>query len=139
MVKRGDLLQKHFDWFYDRLEGDLEWYEQSFWVKQPRRNGVYVIYLYTDTNNLRVLYVGQGNFRERINRAHQKAESRTMNAVPNVQDKWRLCVARAYVRTKRTRKGIERYLAEELYPEAGERWDNVVPIRVNQPPLRFRW
>ena len=139
-MKRADLerFQKRFELFYDRLEDDLEWYEQSFWSVQPKASGVYVIYLHTESHRVRVIYVGHGNVRQRI-KSHQKSESGVMSAVPRVQDRYKLCVAWAIVKVRKDRKGIERYLAEELFPEAGELWHNDNPIKVNPPQFRLHW
>ena len=139
-MKRADLerLQKRFELFYDRLEDALEWYEQSFWSVQPKASGVYVIYLHTEPHRVRVIYVGHGNVRKRI-KCHQKPESGVMSAVPRIHDRYKLCVAWAIVKVRKDRKGIERYLAEELFPEAGKQWHNDNPIKVNLPQFWLHW
>ena len=134
MVNRQLLLEL----LYDRLDNDLEWHEQSFWSRQPRANGVYVVYLYPGASNRRVIYVGHGNFWHRM-REHRKPESRVMSALPDVQDRYKLCVSWAILIGRQERKGVERYVAEELEPEAGEQWHNIIPVKVNLPPLRLRW
>ena len=139
MVKRGDLGQRRFDCFYDNLDGSLEWYECSLWLAQPNTEGVYVIYLSaTETCNTRIVYVGQGHLRRRI-KSHQKPKSDVTGAVPCRVNQYRLCVSWAIVKTEKTRKGVERYLAEELLPEEGKQWHNTIPIRVELPKFRQLW
>ena len=48
-----------------------------------------------------------------------------MSALPDVQDRYKLCVSWAILIGRQERKGVERYVAEELEPEAGEQWHNI--------------
>lgn len=139
-MKRHDLENRQLlmEFVYGKLDNDLEWDERSFWAIQPNANGVYVVYLYSENRGIRYIYVGHGNIRRRINE-HRKPESHVMVKVPHVRDRYKLCVAWSLVNERKTRKGIEVYLAQELRPKAGKLWHNNNPIRVNLPQFSLRW
>ena len=93
--------------------------------------GVYIIlyfsYWYiTASNTLTIVYVGQGNIRERI--AAHRLDSRIQN-----YSNYTLYVTWAQVYLEPDRLGIEKYLHDKFNPLEGEPPPGVNPIRANTP------
>ena len=84
--------------------------------------GVYIIW----TAEGRVLYVGQGNIRDRL-QAHRTD--------PRIQQfsGGGLWVTWAYLADLATRNGVERHLADQFLPAVGEAHPRVFPLAVNHP------
>jgi hypothetical protein len=88
--------------------------------------GVYIIWYITASNTSTMVYVGQGNIRERI--AAHRLDSRIQN-----YSNYTLFVTWAQVYLEPDRLGIEKYLHDKFNPLEGEPPPGVNPIRANTP------
>lgn len=92
--------------------------------------GVYIIWRpATRMRGRQIIYVGQGNIRNRIFQ-HRSGPSRLIGPA---REYWR--VTWIEVRSARERDGIERYLADSIEPAVGKSWPKVPPVPVSLP----RW
>lgn len=88
-------------------------------------NGVYVIFYLGNINTPgRVVYVGQGNIKDRIN-AHQRNPKILGYAHKDLRVTW----AKVHQNLDRIEKG----LADRLHPLVGEAYPDVIPLAVNSP------
>ena len=86
--------------------------------------GVYIIWCEGKTN--RVVYVGQGDVRERLTAHRQDNELLACRKYGRLQVTW------AFVPVLK-RDGVERFLAESYKPLLSARLPSVWPIKVNLP------
>ena len=135
-MKAKDWLTPHF-YFWS---GELDWKDHEMWrmpTYMQQARGVYVIYLPTDANPVRILYVGKGFIRNRCVNIHNGVDSRFNRAVRGIEHyKYDRRVAWAEVTDEAMRRGVEAYLAERLWPYAGQVWPRDYPIEVNLPELK---
>ena len=87
------------------------------------KRGVYIIWHGGERS--KVVYVGQGNIRERL-------EYHRTNPEIQKYENFNLYVTWASV-PRECRNGIERYLTEYWQPLAGDRFPDCDPIEVNSP------
>ena len=87
--------------------------------------GVYVIW--STGNNNQVVYVGQGNIRQRL-----AAHSIDDDILDYMQTDGKLLVTWAELHDD-DRDGVERYLADRFSPVVGDRHPDADPISVNLP------
>lgn len=88
--------------------------------------GVYIIW-HGGTSHIkpRVVYVGQGNIKERIEHHRQNSE---------VQEYKHLGLYVTWARvSEKYRDNVEAYLADKWDPLVGERYPDALPIKVNSP------
>jgi hypothetical protein len=86
--------------------------------------GVYVIW--HAGNPGRVVYIGQGNVRDRLTAHRDNSEVTAYRASGTLYVTWASVPARSL-------DGVERYLADSWKPLAGDHHPNVQPIPVNSP------
>ena len=94
-------------------------------LSEVRTIGVYIIW--HAGNPSRVVYVGQGDIRERLS-AHRSDWRIIHHATHGT-----LYVTWAGVGNQADRDAIERYLADTWNPLVGEAHPNVLPLAVNSP------
>ena len=89
-------------------------------------SGVYIIWHGgTSRTKSRVVYVGQGNIKDRIRRHRED---------PEIQEYAQLGLYVTWARVaERYRDSVEAYLADKWDPIVGERYPDDPPIKVNSP------
>lgn len=91
--------------------------------------GVYIIREHVpSTKHLLVAYVGQGHIKSRVE-THLREGSEVSKVVSSHYN-----LSATWARVKREdRNGVERYLAEKLWPIVGKEWPGDARIKVNLP------
>ena len=88
--------------------------------------GVYVIWVTRYDRTSRCVYVGQGSIRDRLEFHRTNWEVQQFDVHGTLYVTW-AAVSPLY------QDGVEKYLADQLQPSAGERHPDVLPIAVNLP------
>lgn len=107
-----------------KCEGDVWCLFDNVDLTDVATEGVYVIW--HGGENPHAVYVGQGDVAERIE------DHRTDLKITRHRDKGKLFVTWASVSIFQ-RDGVERYLANELFPLEGEHHPQATPLAVNLP------